>query len=387
MNRLALFAVATVAMTAPAPALDQADFERIAGGIFAPIMAEYGIPGLAVGVVMDGETRVFTAGLANPKTGTPVTTATLFELGSVSKLFTVTLAAQAEGDGVLRIDEPLAVSIPDLDGTAAGDLTLASLATHATGGMPLHVPEGVTSRARLAAWLARWKPAAPPASTRSYSNLSIGLLGAIVADRLGVSYVEAMEGGLFPALGLADTFVRVPEGRMADYAMGTNRDGRPTRMNPGFLVEEAYGVRSNVVDMTRFLAAALGTGDVDPGLAAALARTRTAYADTAYYAQAMIWEGYAWPVDRQALEAGNSLDMALKRQPMTPRVPPAAPKGSMFWNKTGSTAGFGTYVALLPEERIGVVVLANRAFPNPVRAAATVGLIEALRPAGVHPAE
>ena len=69
-------------------------------------MAEYEIPGLAVGVVMDGETYVFTTGLANAKTGTPVTTDTLFELGSVSKLFTVTLAAEAERDGVLALDEP-----------------------------------------------------------------------------------------------------------------------------------------------------------------------------------------------------------------------------------------------------------------------------------------
>jgi beta-lactamase class C len=381
MNRVALFAAATLAMTAPALALDQARFERIAAEIFEPIMAEYKVPGLAVGVVIDGETHIFVTGVANPKAGTPVTADTLFELGSVSKLFTVTLAAEAEGDGRLALDERIAAYLPDLDGTAFGELTLAALATHATGGMPLHVPEGVTTRAKLDAWLARWKPAAPPATTRSYSNLSIGLLGAIVADRLGVSYADAMEGGLFPALGLTDTFVRVPEQRMVDYAMGTNRDGRPTRMNPGFLVEEAYGIRSTIVDMTRFLAAALGEADIDPGLAAALARTRTAYADTAYYAQAMIWEGYAWPVDRHALEAGNSLDMALKRQPMTPRTPPAAPEGAMFWNKTGSTSGFGTYVALLPDEKIGVVILANRAFPNPVRAIATVGLIAALRAA------
>ena len=162
MNRVALFAAATVAMTLPAMALDQAGFERIAAGMFEPIMAEYKIPGLAVGVVMDGETYVFTTGLANAKAGTPVTTDTLFELGSVSKLFTVTLAAEAERDGVLALDEPVAAYIPDLDGTAFGDLTLAALATHSTGGMPLHAPEGVTSRAKLNAWLARWKPAAPP---------------------------------------------------------------------------------------------------------------------------------------------------------------------------------------------------------------------------------
>jgi beta-lactamase class C len=381
MSRFALFVAATVAMTLPSLALDQARFEQVAAKIFAPIMAEYKVPGLALGVVIDGETHIFTTGLANAKAGTPVTADTLFELGSVSKLFTVTLAAKAEGDGVLALDARIATYIPALDGKPFGDLTLAALATHATGGMPLHAPEGVTTRARLDAWLAKWKPAAPPAATRSYSNLSIGLLGAIVADRLGTTYAAAMEEGLFPALGLTDSFVRVPEARMADYAMGTNRDGRPTRMNPGFLVEEAYGIRSNIVDMTRFVAAELGSVALDPDLAAAIARTRTVYADTAYYAQAMIWEGYKWPVTTRTLEKGNALDMALKPQPMTPRTPPAVPAGDMFWNKTGSTSGFGTYVAILPEEKVGVVVLANRAFPNPVRAVATVALIRALRAA------
>ena len=381
MRRIAVLAAATLAMVQPALALDQARFERIATEIFAPIMAEHGVPGLALGVVIDGASHVFTAGVADPKTGRPVTVDTLFELGSVSKIFTVTLAARVEGDGLLDIDERVAAYMPDLDGTAFGDLTLAALATHATGGMPLHPPEGVTSTARLHAWLARWKPAAQPSGTRSYSNLSIGVLGALVADRLGTSYAAAMDGDLLPALGMDGTFVRIPEARQGDYAMGTNRDGRPTRMNVGFLVEEAYGLKSSVTDMTRFLAVALGVAGIDPGLAAALARTRTAYSDTAHYAQAMVWEGYPWPVDGAALAGGNALDMALKPQPLVPRAAPAEPEGSTYWNKTGSTSGFGTYVALLPAEGVGVVLLANRAFPNPVRAAATVRLIRALRAA------
>lgn len=378
MNRIALLAAATMAMTLPAMALDQAQFERIAAEVYEPIMAEYAIPGLAVGVVMDGETYVFTAGVANRKTKAPVTAGTLFELGSVSKLFTVALAAEAEGDGVLAIDERVAAYLPAFAGTAFGDLTLAALATHATGGMPLQVPPGVDNRAELDAWLARWTPAGTPALTRSYSNVSIGLLGAIVAGRLGVAYAEALDGGLLPALGLDNTFVRVPESRMADYAMGTARDGSPARVNPALLAEEAYGVKSSVTDMTRFLALHLGMIDIAPELAAALARTRTAYADTAHYAQAMVWEGYAWPVARKTLAAGNALEMALEPHPFTPRTPPAEPDGAMFWNKTGSTNGFGAYVVLVPSEALGVVVLANRSWPNPVRATATLGLIEAL---------
>ena len=106
---------------------------------------------------------------------------------------------------------------------------------------------------------------------------------------------------------------------------------------------------------------------------AALSRTREARYDTAHYAQAMIWEDYAWPVTAAQLAAGNSSEMALTPQPITRRD--RARSGPVFLNKTGATNGFGAYVAMVPQEEIGVVVLANRNYPNAVRAEATLDLI------------
>lgn len=375
MSRLGIL-FTTVALAAPAHA--EAPTERqiadIAEQVFRPVIEEYDIPGLAIGITLDGAQYFFADGLADRAAARPVDKDTLFELGSNSKLFNVALAALAEEQGLLSLDDAVSARVPALAGSAFDGITLADLAAHATGGLPLQVPDGIADDAALIDYLAAWQPT--EGGLRSYSNVSIGLLGQIAGTAFDKPYEEALKTELLPGLGLDSTFVTVPDSAMGRYAFGYSRsDDSAIRVNPGMLDAEAYGVKSSTADMTRFLDAQLGNLDLDSSTAAALARTQAPGFDTDHFAQAMIWEVYPWPMDAARLEAGNSSDMALKQQPMTPRGD-AAPEGAVMLNKTGATNGFGSYVAMVPSERIGVVVLANRNYPNPVRARATVDLIE-----------
>ncbi|MDF2999819.1 MAG: Beta-lactamase [Xanthobacteraceae bacterium] len=356
----------------------EGDFQRRAADIFPPLMKAHDIPGLVVGLSRAGRHEFFAAGVTARKDGRPVDADTLFELGSVSKTFNVALAALASERGRLALDKPLAEVLPRFKGTAFGALTPIDLATHATSGMPLQVPDGVKTDAALMDWLAAWKPAAPPQTRRAYSNISIGMLGRVTAAALGTSYTEAAQGTLFPMLGLKGTFIDVPASAKARYAQGYNRANKPVRVTPGLLDAEAYGVKSSARDMLRFLDAHLGTAPVPAELAAALALTRIGYFETASYVQDMVWEQYPWPVGLDRLIAGNSMDMALKSQPITRLVPPLRPQKDVFINKTGSTAGFGAYAVMLPAQRTGIVILANRGYPNGERVKAAHGLIEAL---------
>lgn len=369
--------LATPALSAPplAPLTDET-FHEIAEQVFRPVTEEFSIPGLALGVTLDGRQYVFTDGLADRATGRAVDADTLFELGSNSKLFNVALAALAERKGLLSLGDPVSVRKPALAGSAFDAITLSDLAAHATGSLPLQFPEHIHSDAELTTYLRDWTPGIDPAaSRRSYSNVSIALLGQIAGEAFGTGYETALRQNLLAPLGLDNTFTAVPEAAQGRYAFGYSRnDDRPIRVNPGFLDAEAYGIRSSVTDMLRFLDAHLDERAVAPDLAAALARTRVAAFDTAYFAQAMIWEGYPWPVDPAQLAAGNGPDMAMKPQPMTPRAPVML-DGSVLLAKTGATNGFGSYVAMIPSRRIGVVMLANRNIPNPVRAEAARELI------------
>lgn len=378
LSRRALIALGAALPLSTLARAAEGDFQRRAAGIFAPLIKAHDIPGLVVGLSREGRHEFFAAGLTARKDGRPVDADTLFELGSVSKTFNVALAALASLRGRLALDKPLSEVLPHFKGTAFGALTPIDLATHATGGMPLQVPDGVKTDAALMDWLAAWKPAALPETRRAYSNISIGMLGRVTASALGTSYTEAAQGTLFPMLGLKGTFIDVPAAARARYAQGYNRANKPVRVTPGLLDAEAYGVKSSARDMLRFLDAHLGNIDIPPELSRALAFTRTGYFETAPYVQDMVWEQYPWPVGLDRLIAGNSMDMALKSQPITRLVPPLTPQKDVFINKTGSTAGFGAYAVMLPAQRTGLVILANRGYPNGERAKAAYGLIEAL---------
>lgn len=382
LSRRALLALGAAlplsSLRAPGARATEGDFQRRAAAIFTPLMKVHDIPGLVVGLSRDGRHEFFAAGLTARKDGRPVDADTLFELGSVSKTFNVALAALASVRGRLPLDRPLSEVLPRFKGTPFGALTPIGLATHATGGMPLQVPDEVKTQAALDDWLAAWKPAAPPETRRSYSNISIGMLGRVTASALGTSYTEAAQGTLFPMLGLTGTFIDVPAAARARYAQGYNRANKPVRVTPGLLDAEAYGVKSCARDMLRFLDAHLGTVDIPPELSRALALTRTGYFETASYVQDMVWEQYPWPVALDRLLAGNSMDMATKPQPITRLAPPLAPQRDVLINKTGSTAGFGAYAVMLPAQRTGIVILANRGYPNGERAKAAYGLIEGL---------
>lgn len=386
LSRRALLASALLPLGAatlrPAPAAAamtaDAELERVAGPILRALMKANDIPGLVLGVTREGRHATVPLGVTARKQGRPVEADTLFELGSVSKTFTVALAALAAERGRLDLQAPLADALPDLAGTPFGALTAIDLATHATGGLPLQLPEGIHSEAALFGWLREWRPAAPPETRRAYSNVSIGVLGLMVARAFGTSFARAAEGELFAPLGLKSTFVEVPASAKARYAMGYNKANAPVRVTPALLEPEAYGVKSTATDMLTFLDAQLGNPGVPPELSRALAATHTGYFETSAYVQEMIWERYPWPVGLDRLLAGNASDMALKPQPITRLVPPLAPVADSYVNKTGSTSGFGGYVVMLPAQRLGIVLLANRSYPNAERVKAVYALLEKL---------
>lgn len=368
----------------PAEAVTQDAIRQMAAEVFRPVVERYDIPGIAIGITLNGEETYFVEGEAVRATRAPVTTETIFELGSISKLFTVALAELAEGRGLLKLKDSVASHEPALKGTAFETITLLNLATHTTGGLPLQVPDGVTDDgASLNAYLRSFEPKGDPNASRSYSNVSIGLLGKLSAASFGKPYADAVRDELTQGLGLSSTFVDVPAQAADRYAFGYAKDGdRPVRVNPGVLAAEAYGVKSTVTDMTRFLEAHLGTADVPQDKASALADTRKGYFETDHFVQDLVWEQYPWPVEADRLKAGNSSKMALEMQPVRRLDPPRPPASQgVFLNKTGSTNGFGAYVALVPSEKLGIVVLANRNYPNDARAEAARQLIQAIEAA------
>ncbi|WP_313475283.1 class C beta-lactamase [Agrobacterium pusense] len=370
-------AMLSAILLTPALAADEARLKAITDAAIKPIMEKNGIPGLAVGISVDGESYIFTYGVMSKSTGQPVTAETLFELGSISKTFTATLATYAEANGHLSLSGRVRDYLPGMKGTAFGDVTLTHLGTHTAGGFPLQVPDNVKTETQLLAYLKSWKPSYGAGTHRTYANPSIGMLGYITAKAMGQAYDAAMQDTLFPALGLKDTFTVVPQAKLANYAQGYTRNDEPARLTPGILSSEAYGVRSTATDMIRFVNANLGLEKLDGKIRQAIASTHTGYFAVGAMTQDLVWEQYARPVALKTLVQSNS-GALLKTVPVQEIAPPLKPGQDVFVNKTGSTNGFGAYVAFIPQRKLGIVILANKNYPNEDRVTAAVEILTAV---------
>ncbi|WP_425293798.1 class C beta-lactamase [Microvirga pakistanensis] len=347
-----------------------------------PIMKQYDVPGIAVAVTVDGRSSFFSYGVASKESGAPVTKDTLFELGSVSKTFTATLVSYAQALGKVSLDDHPGQYVPPLRGSAIDRASLLQLGTYTAGGLPLQFPDSVADDATMIAYFRQWKPSAAPGAQRRYSNPSLGLFGHMGALALGRGFADAMETEIFPKLGLGDSHVRVPEAAMARYAWGYTKAGKPVRVNPGMFDAQAYGVKSTAADLIRYVEAHLRPESLDGPIRRAVEGTHVGYFKIGEMVQGLGWEQYPYPVSLERLLAGNSATMATQPQPATPLAPPQAPARPTLFNKTGSTNGFASYVAFVPERRIGIVMLANKNVPVPARITAAHAVLEHLAATG-----
>lgn len=328
-----------------------------------PVMEKYNIPGMAIAVTLKGKPYLFDYGVSSKQTGKPVTADTLFEIGSISKTFVATLATYAQASGQLSLSDKTSKYLPSMRNTAFGNVSLMNLGTHTAGGFPLQVPAEVKNDDQLMTYLQNWKPSYEAGTQRTYANPSIGMLGFITAKAMDRSFTALMEGQLFPALGLKNTYINVPEAKLADYAQGYSRKDEPSRVTTAVLSAEAYGVKTTSTDLIRFLEANMKMAKLEGKLQRAIADTHTSYFKAGSMTQDLIWEQYSYPADLKTLLQGNSSDM-LKTMPVTALTPPQVARDDVFINKTGSTNGFGGYVAFVPEKQFGIVILANKNYPN-----------------------
>jgi beta-lactamase class C len=261
-------------------------------------------------------------------------------------------------------------------------VSLLNLGTHTPGGIPLQVPDNIRNDDQLMQYFKEWRPTYAPGTYRTYANPSIGTLGLIAAKSMGNDFTALMEQRLLPALGLKSSFINIPADRMTDYAQGYTNKDTPIRMADGELAAEAYGIRSTATDMIRYVEANMKLVKLDGKLQRAITDTHTGYFKAGPMTQDLIWEQYPYPVELPTLLEGNSPAMIFDATPVTEIKPPQMPQENVWINKTGSTNGFGAYVAFVPAKRLGIVILANRSFPIEDRVTVAYKILMSLADAG-----
>ncbi|MFL6607599.1 MAG: class C beta-lactamase [Pseudomonas sp.] len=356
----------------------QERIEETVNAVIQPLMQQQDIAGMAVAITHNGQRHFFNYGVAAKDTKKPVTDQTLFEVGSISKTFTATLGAYAQARGKLQLSDPAGRYAPELNGAALADTRLLDLATYTAGGLPLQFPDDADQADRMFSYYRSWKPLYPAGTQRLYSNPSIGLFGHLAARALGQPFDDVMEQTLMPGLGLKHSYVRVPQDQLGRYAQGYAKDGKPVRVGPGALDSEAYGVKTSSADLIRFVEANLRPEQLDADLKQAIATTHTGFYRVGGMHQGLGWEYYPAPFSLDGLLAGNTPQMALTPQKAEPLDPPRPAPDGAWVNKTGSTNGFGAYAVFVSGKDLGIVMLANKNYPNEERVKAAHKILMAL---------
>ena len=366
MDRLKILAVC-VALLASGQCVAQDQIETVVNAAVQPVMQAQAVPGIAVAVTVNGKPHYFNYGVASKESAQPVTENTLFEIGSVSKTFTATLVAYAQATGKLSLSDKASSVLPDLRGSAFDNISVLQLGTYSAGGLPLQFPDDADAPDKMLGYFKQWKPTYAAGTHRQYSNPSLGLFGYLAAQSIGAPFDDVMEKTLLPKLGLKHTYLKVPQAQIGLYAQGYNKEDKPVRVGPGALDSEAYGVKTSAADLIRYVEANMKPARLEDPLQRAIAATHTGYYKVGDMTQGLGWEFYPYPVSLDKLLAGNSTQMAMEAHEVQWLTPSQPQPESVLINKTGSTGGFGAYVAYVPSKDIGIVILANKNYPNPER--------------------
>jgi D-alanyl-D-alanine-carboxypeptidase/D-alanyl-D-alanine-endopeptidase len=290
-------------------------------------------PSLALAVVEESGSSVTLAGR------TPPTSTTLFQIGSVTKVFTALVLARHVVRGAVALDQPVAELLPsDWRWPSGPPITLGELATHSSG-LP-RIPPGMWGKVwrrdpdpyadvgagELAAALARIR--LRRRGRQRYSNMGAGLLGHALAHHREMSYAELVAAEVTGPLGMRDTVVERSEDQVARSATGHTRRGTEHRTAWQFdAMAGAGALWSTPDDLQVFLRAHLNPSDDELGAAIRLA------------------------MSPHLAASGGPHGLGWIRTP--------GRRGPDGWFHNGGTAGFRSIVVVCPEAQRASVALAN----------------------------
>ena len=170
------------------------------------------VPGLAVGILHDGGVETFAGGVASLETGQPATPDTLFQIGSISKVFCTTVLMTLVDEGKVELDAPIARYLPELTLSEPGlteAITVRHLVTHQSGIWGDYFDDfgwGDDALRRAVANIHTLRQTYRPGELWSYCNAGFEIAGAIIEQVTGRLYEEVAGERLLGPLGLAHTF-------------------------------------------------------------------------------------------------------------------------------------------------------------------------------------
>ena len=298
--------------------------------------------GIVVGIIDEHGSRIISYGKTQKDGAKDVDGDTVFEIGSVSKVFTSLVLAQLVKDHDARLDDPISrylpanVHSPVRNGR---EITLVDLATH-TSGLP-RLPDNLSpadeanpyadyTLTQLYNFLSHYALPREIGRDYEYSNYGAGLLGQLLALKAGTNFEAMIRQKICQPLGLSNTVVTLTPALKARLAAGYDEYGRPAKNWDFPTLAGAGGIRSTANDLLKFLAANMGL-------------TETPLAGAMYLQQIARHEA-----DPSWMETGLGWVIAKRYG------------AEVVWHN-GGTGGYHAFIGFDKIKKRGVVVLANTA--------------------------
>jgi CubicO group peptidase (beta-lactamase class C family) len=336
-----LFGVSQVfAQAAPKPAaIADADIKTILADRIDTAKKSVG---MVVGVIGPQGTRTVSYGkLSSTDLRTPDGD-TVYEIGSITKVFTSLLLSDMVEKGEVKLDDPVSkylpasVKVPERNGKK---ITLLDLATQSSGlpRMPDNFhpkdqanPYADYTSAQLYEFLSGYELTRDPGEKYEYSNLGVGLLGHALALRAGKDYETLLRDRILKPLKMDNTAITFTPWMKAHLAAGHNAMLLPAANWDIVTLTGAGAIRSTANDMLKFLGAWLG------------------------YTQSPLAAAMKTQLARRRPTGMANVEIALGWHILTNY------DREIIWHN-GGTGGYHTFAAFDPKSRTGVVVFSNSA--------------------------
>jgi serine-type D-Ala-D-Ala carboxypeptidase/endopeptidase len=334
---IALWIVGPAYAAAPAASPSDSDIRQI---LIKRIDKEKQGVGIVVGVIDAKGRRVVSYGKLEKGDDRALDGDTLFEIGSITKVFTALLLTDMAQRGEVKLDDPISKYVPPtatIPQRAGQQITLADLATH-TSGLP-RMPANFNPKdaanpyidytdEQLYTFLSSYELPRDVGVKFVYSNLGFGLLGQGLARRAGTDYETLVETRICEPLGMKSTRITLTPEMEHRFAAGHSPDLVTVSRWDLPSLAGAGALRSSTNDLLKFLAATMGytPTKLAPAMKAMLSIKRPT-------GQPFIDSGLGWVIDTR----GGS---------------------EIIW-KNGGTGGYRTFIGYSPRTGVGVVALSN----------------------------
>ena len=305
-------------------------------------LKENHVPGCSIAILRDGEVQLMMGfGLANVEHDVPASAETVYEIASITKLFTATAIMQLVQAGKLKLSDPITSHLPDLP-TAWSAVTIRHILTHQSGIKSYTAVDAYWDTTRLDISrsaildLVRDLPLQfTPGTRQAYDNTGYYLLGLLIEAVSGESYGDYLRRHVFAPLGMDDTRVNDPYEIVPRRASGYSVENKTVRNKVYYSPSGTFSagvLLSTVVDLAKYAQSLYG----DVLLSEPMRR--------------LMWEGV---VSAEKNELANNFQLGLGWFLVDWK------DGRTFAGHNGSIVGFASAFAHFLDDRTTVIVLGN----------------------------